>query len=105
MFDIKRTSREALDHARRSLYKPNSVGCGQSPDQEMEVTENGNCDMVAEQAKKCQVSILLFSNVPTFSDRQVWVNSDGIRVYLNDPKFSDKYTWANSADPDQRGAV
>ena len=58
MFDIKRTSREALDHARRSLYKPDSVGCGQSPDQEMEVGENTNCDMMQEQVKKCQVSEL-----------------------------------------------
>ena len=58
MFDIKRTSREALDHARRSLYKPDSVGCGQSPDQEMEMGENANCDMVQEQVKKCQVSEL-----------------------------------------------
>ena len=58
MFDIKRTSREALDHARRSLYKPDSEGCGQPHEQAMEVVENANCDMVQEQVKKCQVGNL-----------------------------------------------
>ena len=57
MFDIKRTSREALDHARRKLYKPEVENCGQlHVDQHLtESQENINCDMEYNQAKKCQV--------------------------------------------------
>ena len=55
VFDIKRTSREALDHARRSLYKPEEENCGQCDKERMDVSENANCDIEESQAKKCQV--------------------------------------------------
>lgn len=54
VFDIKRTSREALDHARRSLYKPEEENCGQCDKERMDVSENANCDIEESQAKKCQ---------------------------------------------------
>ena len=73
VFDIRRTSREVLDHARRKLYKPEAENCGQMDQQSMDTQENINCDTEDNQAKKCQVGNLTLRSKCIVSGHQISV--------------------------------